>query len=383
MKNSNQLQQQKKPTEKEVLVLLICKDCNKKTQIQKGRRVCKKCILKRKKDKKIDATCSICFKTKNIGYYSFTKNKKANTNYICNRCLSSIKNSGNKSLLSKYNYNEDLFATIDNELKAYLLGIIAGDGNLYKTTVYLCAHKNDVETLDLFRSNVCKDLNIKTKQNTNVKYIRSYSKKISKDLSNHLMISPGKKSNLIKMPQINETLKKDFIRGLFDTDGWISKINTKSSTPACGIGLTSYEMILEIKKICENKNIKFSYTIRQPKKHTHLPLYLLKFSGFNALNFLSYIYLDSKYKLSRKYNLYNIWSKWKPGVGIKDNLTKLEIKIKKQIPIGKAKLSSNEVRKIRSLYKTGLSYDKISKQFNVHKNSIRKIIKGITFKHIK
>src|SRR5258708_6495265 len=107
---------------------------------------------------KVKAVCTskisdLCRKEHFIYESSYKNNIKINQTYKCRACCSIINNSGIKNHYYKnLNVNEHFFDNIDCELKAYMLGIIAGDGSLTRLTLHVVSHIIDIETLKLFQT---------------------------------------------------------------------------------------------------------------------------------------------------------------------------------------------------------------------------------------
>jgi dUTP pyrophosphatase len=123
------------------------------------------------------------------------------------------------------------------------------------------------------------------------------SKKISKDLCRWFGIKPGKKSDKIKFPVLdNDFLTWAFLRGYFEGDGNIRKRSTTRITPDCRITSNSSSMLESISEFCGIKNNISKDTI--------------DFTGTNAIDFLSKLYKDSNelFRLERKYEQYVEWN---------------------------------------------------------------------------
>jgi len=165
----------------------------------------RKCQIEyRVKNKKIyERVCKTCgkkFYPKNITY-SRIQNIYCSTE--CNRI---------------YNFDTNYFRIIDNEEKAYWLGFIYADGNLYKSTFTMKLNKKDKEHIILFKTHIKGEQPIKD-VNINKAFIQITSKEIARQLNN-LGVMP-RKTFKIQMPVLREDLYNDFIRGYFDGDGCI------------------------------------------------------------------------------------------------------------------------------------------------------------------
>lgn len=209
---------------------------------------------------------------------------------------------GRKNPNTKYlKLDDNFFKNVDNEGKAYLLGWIASDGNVKKSGINISIHKKDIKCLEQLRDLICEDLPIVSVNNTTMVKLSISSKTISSDVCILLNISPQKKSHTINFPNLEtDDLKWSFLRGFFDGDGSIRCINNEHRTPECNIVTSSENMrksIIDFTKIpCSENDINLSWY------------------GNNALDFLNKIYKNSKYRLSRKYELYLDISTWVPSI---------------------------------------------------------------------
>ena len=106
----------------------------------------------------INAVCDFqkspfCKKEYQIERYSVARNKRKNNGkYRCKMCAIQDTHLGEKSHYFKnFKINHNFFNEIDSEIKAYLLGVIAGDGSVGVKHVELVANTTDIETLYLFK----------------------------------------------------------------------------------------------------------------------------------------------------------------------------------------------------------------------------------------
>lgn len=245
--------------------------------------------------------------------YKCILESRANNNGkdLCIYCFNSITKTGKYNYNFKYEKDENFFEIIDTELKAYLLGFIAGDGTITKDGVVLEIHKKDIEILNLFKEHICPTQKffhhsdpIKGK---NTICFRFNSVKIVKDLLKNLKLKTyGKKCDKIQLPDLPDDFQWHFIRGLFDSDGTITSPFTKVTCPISSICSVSDKMRKNIKKFCDKNNV-----IYQNGKSN----FSVVFSGRNCLNFLNCIYNNATFFLRRKYDFYQIWKTWVPGKG--------------------------------------------------------------------
>lgn len=117
----------------------------------------------------------------------------------------------------KYFFNEHYFSVIDTHEKAYFLGFIAADGNVFGNRLKLCNKKEDVYILQAFSDAIEHTGKI-------VEYTAGYpelavrSKAMVEDLLRH-GISPNKSKTLMFPSTISEEFINSFMLGYFDGDG--------------------------------------------------------------------------------------------------------------------------------------------------------------------
>lgn len=203
----------------------------------------------------------------------------------------------------KYSINLDFFETINTEEKAYFLGLLYADGNIYKRSLRLSLQERDIDILNKIKKCI----------NFSGDYYCSYSKSPnqqnritlqvnSKDMVNDL-IKLGcipNKSFLLKFPskdQVPNHLIRHFIRGYFDGDGWIYIV---SKTNHFGI-IGTKDLCENIKIILENVGIAFSNkALSLHKNQTNRILRLT--SKKSILQVYKYLYENATIYIDRKYN---------------------------------------------------------------------------------
>jgi deoxyuridine 5'-triphosphate nucleotidohydrolase len=297
-----------------------------------------------------------CKKIYSISKKALENNKNRNSGkFMCFLCSKRLKISGRNNPNCKYIFDDNLFSVIDNEYKAYILGMMAAESSIYLNTIRIHQKEYGDYLLKDIRNYICKELPIFSDEG--VKYISINSMQITKDVCKHLKISPGKKSYVVKFPEdIPDEYKRHFVRGIFDGDGWVSDINLNKNTfPTCGICSFSRNMIEKIYNFLEIPGC-----IVEKK---------LAWSGNNAIDVMGILYENSNIYLRRKKELYYDWCSWVPslsGNGRTGNtpLLKWSKTIKDAVPPSKAKVSDSGydlvlVEKIKTsgdveLYTTGI-----------------------------
>lgn len=296
----------------EILQTKICAKCeiekpySEFNKSQRGRlglqNYCRPCFKQIKTQKTtVECTAKIsnqCRTFYEINISELKKNHKRNNGqYRCLYCGIEATHLND----SKYTINKDFFKTIDNEIKAYLLGVIAGDGHL-SANGYLevVANKQDIETLKLIKKNISPDNVIRQHGSSkNCQKIIICSRVLCEDVSKILDVPLGKKSDKITLPNIEEKLLIHFIRGLMDTDGWIKEIKPSSSGRRCFYSSTSKKILEQIQNLLHEK-----FSIKSKIEKIKLVL-----NGDAAQKFLELLYEEANYFLSRKHDRFINWRK--------------------------------------------------------------------------
>lgn len=273
--------------------------------------------LERQSHKKVEAECDFkaSKKCKNVWITEYRNLMKTfeenNEKIMCLNCMRVLKYKGRNNPSCKYRKLDDsFFSKIDSEEKAYLLGWIASDGHIRKRATIIEIHEKDKETLLTLKDIICPEMDIKSvKRKTGTHaYLIISSKQISEDLCGLLKIKPGKKSDVVQFPDLdNDKLKWQFLRGYFDGDGCICSNLAKKTSPRCSISSNSKDMLLSIKNFT-----KIPCSISRNA---------IEWQGNNALDFLGKLYDDCKIvnnrrlALNRKRELFLDWSTWVPTRG--------------------------------------------------------------------
>ena len=136
---------------------------------------------------------------------------------------------------SKKSINEDYFANIDTQDKAYYLGLLTADSCVYRSGKTLVVQWNIAEKdkLELIRFNniIESTYNIYPQQCSLAQTGKEYHS-FGLAISNHVfvqhLIDHGVaigKDNRLTLPILNDGLMSHFLRGYFDGDGYISVSN--------------------------------------------------------------------------------------------------------------------------------------------------------------
>lgn len=116
----------------------------------------------------------------------------------------------------KENYWEDI-NTYD---KAYFLGFLITDGNVFGNSVRLQLSNKDKYILEVFSDKTFSSNKISEEKKKNLSSFSVKRKRWVEDLSKYGVVP--RKTDTVFLPEIDENLMPHLIRGLFDGDGWIT-----------------------------------------------------------------------------------------------------------------------------------------------------------------
>lgn len=215
-----------------------------------------------------------------------------NGKVVCRKCAFRKKMTGNNGTNLKYKYDYNYFDKIDKPEKAWILGWIASDGHVQKDGwgISIQIHEKDIDALEKIRDIVLPDYELKRNlgKGKNQVMFKISSVHIVEQICKHLKIKPGKKSRTVKFPDLDsDELKRMFIRGFFEGDGYVMtrKLN---KYPRAGITTGSKEMRDSIQEVVNLKCGNYDSGD-------------LEYNGVNAINFLKWLYIDEqKFCLNRK-----------------------------------------------------------------------------------
>lgn len=198
-------------------------------------------------------------------------------------------------------YNRHIFDEINSSEKAYWLGFIIADGYLNEDKNMLRIKLGDIDKHHLEKFiqflNGDQDMLKSEKHNTTHNtqwYVSTYSKEI-KDALLKLKVEQNK-SGKEHIPPISKIYYRDFIRGLWDGDGFIrEKLN--------GIGLVGSKECLEFVQ----NYFKEHLDIKPLKIYSHYNTYKIEYrSTKNAIpKILKHLYQENDIALDRKMELAN------------------------------------------------------------------------------
>lgn len=208
--------------------------------------------------------------------------------------------------------NEYFFDNIDNEAKAYFLGLLTADGNLAKNQnlVRISLQEKDKYILDKF--NKCLDYKRpldfiqKTKE---IGWNRSHQYRIAisstifrKTLEKH-GLHPNKSFTVELCKNVPDYLFNHYLRGYFDGDGCISTSKN----------LSRIEVSIATNNIFADQLIEklkhFNLFLRK-SKHSKNNCYYVRTSGSKKVtSFCEFLYKDATIYLERKREKYENWKR--------------------------------------------------------------------------
>lgn len=215
--------------------------------------------------------------------------------------MNNIKLSNLGQFKKKISCNSDFFKNL-NSISAYWLGFIAADGTLFQRDhlVSLTLNKEDAEHLNKFKEAIETNAKIGFITSNNSAHINLYSK----DLFDSLLIlgvTPNKSLTISKV-KVPEEFMPQFIRGVFNGDGWISGKDSNHIQLAISGNKPFLEQIQRY--LIKNLGIKETkiYNLVQSKA------YKMQYTGTQIFKIFELLYKDSDAfsRLDRKYEKYTI-----------------------------------------------------------------------------
>lgn len=221
--------------------------------------------------------------------------------------------------LSRVQFNEQAFDTINTEEKAYWLGFLYADGSLgnSRNTVELQLSSKDKEHLRKFSQFMKYNGEIKNKFNKKDKNEDTYYESCRVAFTNkHLwdsLNSKGctpRKSLTLKFPSnsmfSDKSLIRHFIRGYFDGDGSLgiydNKVDTYVYHDHCHLQFLGTKDMLE--NIAKYIGIPKIVHKKSPNRLTKNDIYVLQYATKEAFLASYYMYHDANIYLDRKYVKY-------------------------------------------------------------------------------
>lgn len=209
-----------------------------------------------------------------------------------------------------YPFDYNYFENINSPDKAYFLGFLAADGNVFKrnnktnsqSIIKLSLQKTDKNILEIFKLYIDsqKPLSESKRESSYVNYIsilELVSDKMANDLKKYNIVE--NKTYSYEIVELKQELMSHFFRGYFDGDGSISCTNNKYHTPSSyNISIVGFVHNLSKMQNYLNNNTEIKSSIVLDKRNAQnnksdLPFGNLIFPNIeNKYKFINYIYQD-------------------------------------------------------------------------------------------
>ena len=217
-----------------------------------------------------------------------------------------------KAKLNNPNANERFFKNIDSEEKAYFLGLLISDGNVFKdstgrqASISITLDLNDEYILQKFKE----VLNVNTsisKDGRGCGQIAIRSNLMADDLKQYGVVP--RKSYITYLPKINDIYMSHLIRGILDGDGSIlAKPSPKQdghnrylhSISFCG----SHQLMEDIAKyLYNNLQLKQPIQVYDYQDKNLSDIHIQNYKDMEKVG--DWLYKDATIYLVRKNNIYN------------------------------------------------------------------------------
>lgn len=234
-----------------------------------------------------------------------------------------------------YNVNSDYFRNVDSTLKAYLLGYIYADGNVFGTRFKFAIGEVDKYLLEGMAKEVGFDGPIYHEPNDIVRYpnrsdmyaLTIYNKGFVDNLKDKGVIE--NKTSALSFPKwIDPALVKSFLLGLFDGDGTVSHEIRKDKAFVAKCGFSGApQMMLDVQQIFQNMGISGHFVVCKNRGRR------VDFHGTHAIKALNYLYSGlPRLFLTRKYARYkDIVTTMSARMEKKETYTRDTLKIAQEI----------------------------------------------------
>jgi hypothetical protein len=180
--------------------------------------------------------------------------------------------------------------------KAWLLGLIYGDGSLRNDGFRITITSGDRDVIDNINALFENTLGIRVR--STYRDICIDSKRLWQELYTQFALTPNK-SRILSYPVLEESLKPHFARGLLDSDGWW-QTDTRSSKPRLVFGYVSLS-----RAFVESLRADLIAHVGVSPKRTVLEGrgFVLKYSNLDAIKIGYWLYANStpRDRCERKY----------------------------------------------------------------------------------
>ena len=221
-----------------------------------------------------------------------------------------------KAKLNNPNANERFFEKIDSEEKAYFLGLLISDGNVFKdktgrqASISITLDLKDEYILQKFKE----VLNVNTsisKDGRGCGQIAIRSNLMADDLKQYGVVP--RKSYITYLPKINDTYMSHLIRGILDGDGSIlAKLSPKQdghnrylhSISFCG----SHQLMKDIAEyLYNNLQLKQPIQVYDYQDKNLSDIHIQNYEDMEKVG--DWLYKNATIYLIRKNNIYNSFKK--------------------------------------------------------------------------
>lgn len=214
----------------------------------------------------------------------------------------------------KYFFDEHYFDVIDNQKKAYILGLLFADGNNCpsKGTIRISLKEEDKAILEQIRQELKLEKPLKYQDNSNDNHngyvsknawiLDCFSSYMCQTL-NDIGLVPNK-SLIVEFPKIPNNLISHFVRGYYDGNGSIYRtIKTENNHHVIVTITSTLSFCKTLSEICTNE-LDIFCPIYDASNHNGITK-VFTLSGRNkAKKFLDWMYKDADMFLQRKYDRY-------------------------------------------------------------------------------
>lgn len=238
---------------------------------------------------------------------------------LCSPTISKILHEANIEIYSKSrvlnpNMNENYFSNIDDEHKAYYIGLIIADGNIFQKNnlsntmkLSITLHDGDEYILEQLISDLCSSNSI-TNDGRGCSEIGFSNTKLCKDLEQYGIVP--RKSLITYLPtNIPDDLMRHLIRGLIDGDGSIRFVRPprrcEKYISLCGTHRLMQEVL---DYLYEHKIIKIHKQVYDYKNSSVSEFKISNKDDIYSLG--EWLYKDATIYLKRKKEIYDSFKEY-------------------------------------------------------------------------
>lgn len=218
-----------------------------------------------------------------------------------------------KAKIKNPNLKEDYFENIDSDDKAYFLGLIISDGNVFtdntgrQSSISITLDLGDEYMLNNFKNAVLTNT-VVAKDGRGTGQIAVRSNVMAKDLAKYGVIP--RKSFFTYLPEINEKFYGSLIRGIFDGDGSIEakQTNKRNKFLHCISFCGTHKLMQDISDLIYTKlSLSFKPKVYDYKNRNLSEIKIQRFEDIKKLGL--WMYGNSSLFLIRKRKLFDYFMK--------------------------------------------------------------------------